>query len=400
MSERSDALPKPEGEFFEGTRFAGLSVLLGAIAFVALVLCVIGAYIEPQQFAFSWLFAFGVGFTLCAGCFFWTIVHYATDAEWTVVVRRQLENVAVLMLPMAVLFLPVLFLRKYLYAWMSTPPGLDPVLDAKRGYLNWEFFLVRAIITFVFFIIASQLLRRLSIRQDGDGNPRYTILLRKITFVSLPLFALCLTFGACDWLMSLNYKWFSTMWAVYIFAGAAGSSMSLLVLIITGLRKAGYLQEVVTLQHYHIMGKWMLAFSVFWAYIGFAQYMLIWYANIPEETQYFLARNTGGWWYLSLLLVFGRFFGPFALLLLQGLKKRPHRLCLLAGWIIFMQIVDIYVIVLPAFHGSGVHPSIWDLVSLVAIGCTLAFLFLRIVPRSSLFPVRDPRLIESLKLVN
>jgi len=190
------------------------------------------------------------------------------------------------------------------------------------------------------------------------------------------------------------------MWAVYIFAGAAGSSMSLLVLIITGLRRAGYLKGVVTIEHYHIMGKWMLAFSVFWAYIGFSQYMLIWYANIPEETQYFLARNTESWWALSMLLVFGRFFGPFALLLTQSIKKHPHRLCWLAGWIILMQMVDMYVIVLPAFHGAGAHVSIWDFVSVIAMGSTLAFFYLRIVSRSSLFPVRDPRLVESLKLVN
>ncbi len=144
----------------------------------------------------------------------------------------------------------------------------------------------------------------------------------------------------------------------------------------------------------------MLAFSVFWAYIGFSQYMLIWYANIPEETQYFLARNTESWWFLSLLLVFGRFFGPFALLLLQSLKKHPNRLCWMAGWIILMQIVDMYVIVLPAFHGTGVHVSIWDFVCLIAMAASLAFLYLRLVPRSSLFPVRDPRLIESLKLTN
>jgi hypothetical protein len=400
MSERSEVLPQPEGEYFESGRFAGLSVLLGAIAFVTLVLSVVGAYIEPQQFAFSWLFGFAVVFTLCAGCFFWTIVHYATDAEWTVVVRRQLENVASLLLIVALFLIPVLLLRHHLYGWMSIPPGQDHVLDTKRAYLNWEFFLGRAVFTFVFFIIASQVLRRLSIRQDKDGNPQYTLTLRKVTFVSLPLFALCLTFGACDWLMSLDYKWFSTMWGVYIFAGAAGSSMSLLVLIITGLRRAGYLKGVVTIEHYHIMGKWMLAFTVFWAYIGFSQYMLIWYANIPEETLYFLARNTGSWWGLSLLLVFGRFFGPFALLLLQATKKHPHRLCWMAGWLILMQIVDMYVIVMPAYHGTGVHVSIWDFVGLIAMGSTLAFFFLRLLPRSSLFPVRDPRLVESLKLTN
>jgi len=400
MSERSPSLPRPEGEYFESARFSGFSLLVGAVALVSLILCLVGAYVEPEQFGFSWLFAFAVFFTLCAGCFFWTVVHHATDAEWSVVVRRLLENMALLMSALAVLFIPVLLLRRYLYGWMSIPVGQDPVLDLKRGYLNGNFFLARAVITLGFFITAAWFLRRYSILQDKDGNPRFTILMRKVSFISLPLFAICLTFGACDWLMSLNYKWFSTMWGVYIFAGAAGSSMSLLVLVTTAFRRAGYLREVVTLEHYHIMGKWMLSFSVFWAYIAFSQYMLIWYANIPEETQYFMARTTESWWALSTLLVFGRFFGPFAILLLRSIKLHPHQLCWMAGWIVFMQVLDVYIIVMPALHGTGVHLSIWDFVSFLAIASTLTFVFLRIIRRPSLFPVRDPRLIESLKLVN
>src|SRR2546430_10245532 len=159
------------------------------------------------------------------------------------------------------------------------------------------------------------------------------------------MFALCLTVGAFDWLMRLNYHGFSTMFGVYSFAGAAGASMSLLVLVITALRQAGYLKDIVTVEHYHIMGKWMLAFCVFWAYIGFGQYMLIWYANLPEETQFFITRNTQSWWALSMLLVIGRFFGPFAILLVRSVKKHPSQLCLIAGWIVFMQLLDMYVIV-------------------------------------------------------
>jgi hypothetical protein len=400
MSDRSQALPTPEGEYFESNRFAGLSVLVGLIAFVALTLSIAGAMIDPHQFSFSWLFAFGFFFTLCAGCFFWIIVHYATDADWSVVVRRQLENIACLLAVMAVFFVPVLFLRHHLYDWLNILPGKDAALDSKRAYLNWNFFVVRAIVFFGLFILASQLLRRFSVRQDKDGNPRFTIWMRKIAFASLPMFALCLTFGACDWLMSLNYHWFSTMWGVYIFAGAAGSSMALLVLVISALRSAGYFKNVVTVEHYHIMGKWMFAFCVFWAYIAFSQYMLIWYGNLPEETQYFLVRNTESWWTLSMLLVIGRFFGPFSILLLRSIKKQPHRLCYVAGWIVFMQMLDMYIIVLPALHGTGVHVSLWDFVSLIAIGATLGFVFLRIVAKASLFPVRDPRLIESLKLTN
>ena len=400
MSERSQSVPTPEGEYFERDRFAGLSLLLGVIALVALVLCAVGAFVDPHQFSYSWLFAFAFFFTLCAGCFFWTIVHHATDAEWSVVVRRQLENLAALLVVLALLFVPILLLRHHLYAWMDIPPGAEPSLDSKRAYLNWGFFLGRAVFFFGFFILASLFLRRFSVQQDKDGNPRFTIQMRKVAFTSLPLFALCLTFGAFDWLMSLNYRWFSTMFGVYIFAGAAGSSMSLLVLVITALRQAGYLKNVVTLEHYHIMGKWMFAFCVFWAYIGFGQYMLIWYANMPEETQYFITRNTESWWVLSMLLVIGRFFGPFAILLLRSIKKQPHRLCYVAGWILCMQMLDMYLVILPALHGTGVHVSIWDLISLIAIGATLGFVYLQIVPRTSLFPIRDPRLIESLRLTN
>jgi hypothetical protein len=400
MSERLHAVPTPEGEYFDSGRFAGLSFVLGVVAVIALVLCAVGAIVNPHQFGYSWLFAFAFFFTLCAGCFFWTIVHHATDAEWSVVVRRQLENLAALLTVLALLFVPILLLRHHLFVWMDIPPGVDPSLDTKRAYLNWPFFLVRAVIFLGFFLLAALALRRLSAEQDKDGNPRFTISMRKVSFISLPMFALCLTFGAYDWLVGLNYRWFSTMFGVYIFAGAAGSSMSLLVLVITALRQAGYLKDVVTVEHYHIMGKWMLAFCIFWAYIGFGQYMLIWYANIPEETQYFINRNTQSWWALSMLLVIGRFFIPFAILLMRSVKKHPHRLCIVAGWLVFMQMLDIYLIVLPSLHGTGFHPSIWDLLSVVAIGATLGFVYLRMVPKTSLFPVRDPRLIESLTTVN
>ena len=400
MSERLHGVPTPEGEYFDSGRFAGLSFVLGVVAVIALVLCAVGAIVNPHQFGYSWLFAFAFFFTLCAGCFFWTIVHHATDAEWSVVVRRQLENLGALLTVLALLFVPILLLRHHLFVWMDIPPGVDPSLDTKRAYLNWPFFLARAVIFLGFFLLAALALRRLSAEQDKDGNPRFTISMRKVSFISLPMFALCLTFGAYDWLVGLNYRWFSTMFGVYIFAGAAGSSMSLLVLVITALRQAGYLKDVVTVEHYHIMGKWMLAFCVFWAYIGFGQYMLIWYANIPEETQYFINRNTQSWWALSMLLVIGRFFIPFAILLMRSVKKHPHKLCIVAGWLVFMQMLDIYLIVLPSLHGTGFHPSIWDLLSVVAIGATLGFVYLRMVPRTSLFPVRDPRLIESLTTVN
>ena len=208
MSERSHVVPTPEGEYFESGRFAGLSALLAALAILGLGLSVVGAIFWPQQLSFSWLFAFAFFFTLCAGCLFWIIVHYATDAEWSVVVRRQLENIVSLFPLLALFFVPILLLRHHLYEWMNIPPGQDPTLDAKHAYLNWTFFLVRSAIYLAFFIISAFLLRSYSVRQDKDGNPQFTIRLRKVAFASLPLFGLALTFGAFDWLMSLNYHWF------------------------------------------------------------------------------------------------------------------------------------------------------------------------------------------------
>ena len=141
MSERLHTPPMPEGEYFDSRRFTGLSTLLGAVAVVSLALCLVGAFVNPHQFSYSWLFAFAFFFTRCAGCFFWTIVHHATDANWSVVVRRQLENIAVLLGALAVLFIPILLLRHHLYSWMDIPPGHEANLDSKRAYLNFPWFL-------------------------------------------------------------------------------------------------------------------------------------------------------------------------------------------------------------------------------------------------------------------
>jgi hypothetical protein len=188
MSERADVAPVPEGEYFEGNRFAGLSFILALVGLAGLALSVVGAFVSPHQFSFSWLFAFAFYFTLLAGCFFWIIVHHATDAEWSVVVRRQLENLAMLLPLMAVFFIPILLLRHHLYEWTNIPPGHDPVLDSKRAYLNWNFFLVRSLFYFVFFSSVAFLFRRFSVAQDRDGNPAYTLKMRKLAFIALPLF--------------------------------------------------------------------------------------------------------------------------------------------------------------------------------------------------------------------
>lgn len=398
MSSEPPTPPAPR--HFDYKHVGGGFLALVAGAGLAYLAVIIWAFFDPKQFAFSYLFAFAFFLTICMGGLFWILVHHALDAEWSVVVRRQLENIASLLLVMAVLFVPLVFVAPKLWYWMTKLPGEDVLLDEKWPYLTKWFFWLRAAFYFVFFGIAATWLRANSIHQDQTGTARYTLLNRKITFASLPLFAVALTFAAIDWLMGLDYHWFSTMWGVYIFAGSALSSLCVLVLLVTALRSAGYFQNVITLEHYHIIGKLMLAFTIFWAYIGFSQYMLIWYANIPEETVYFLRRNTESWHVLSTALVVGHFFVPFLLLLPQTGKKKPAFLCGMAVWILLMHLLDIYVIVLPALHKDGFAPSPLDLLCLAAIGCTLGAVFLKRLGEAALWPLRDPRLPQSLSLKN
>jgi hypothetical protein len=389
-----------EPRFFDYKHVGGRFLGLTAIAIAAFAAIFIGAGSDPSQFAFSYLFAFTFFLTICMGGLFWILVHHATDAEWSVVVRRQLENLASLLPVLGLLFVPLVFVAPRLWEWMLPANANDPLLQEKWPYLTPWFFWGRAAFYFAFFTVSSVWLRANSILQDADGAPRYTVFNRRITFARLPLFAICLTFAAIDWLMGLNYHWFSTMWGVYLFAGAVLSALCVLLLIITALRGAGYFRGIITLEHYHIIGKLMLAFTVFWAYIGFSQYMLIWYANIPEETVYFLQRNTGNWQILSTALVVGHFFIPFLLLLPNPGKRNPAFLCAVAVWILAMHTLDIYVMVLPVLHRSGVSLHWMDIACLAAIGCTLAAVFLKRLGDAPLWPLRDPRLAKSIALKN
>ncbi len=407
------ALPL-EGEYLDRKTAFPPAIFLVLIALVGGIACLPLYNQNPTRFAFSWLFAFSFYFTLALGSLFWVMLHHATNSGWSVTIRRQFENLASL-LPFVFLFLiPIVFLRHDLFAWMRIKEaGVDPLLDAKRPFLNEPFFFARiGIYVFVFAGLA-WLLRGFSLKQDKDGDPRWTIRSQGFVYALLLPFALTLTAAAIDYLMALNHHWFSTMWGVYFFAGAALNSMALLIVVVTALRSAGCLQGVVTIEHYHLMGKLLFAFTVFWAYIAFSQYFLIWYANIPEETIYFLFRNVDSWHTLSLALVIGHFFVPFLVLIARYVKKSPVLLSVMAGWTLLMHLLDLYIIVMPnygmrlvkkegldAAARAAFDPQLSDLVCLVTIGAALAAIFLFRLPGRPLYPHRDPRLAECLAAKN
>ncbi len=287
------------------------------------------------------------------------------------------------------------------------------VLLTEKWFFYFKDSKLRLILYAVIFILIVYLLRKWSIRNDKLGSDDLFTRCRYWSCFFLIPFAAGYTFLVIDFLMSLNYKWFSTMWGVYLFAGAALNGMGLLVIVITWLRSKGYLKDVVTMEHYHLMGKLMLSFCVFWAYIAFSQYFLIWYANITEETEFFLLRNAGEWNTVSMALVVGHFFIPFVILLWRDVKKKPHLLCTVAVWNLVMHVVDIYWIVIPERAPSlsamahAKEPALWypgalliDLVALLGVIGVLGFVFMTLLQKSSLYPCGDPRLEESINVVN
>ena len=277
------------------------------------------------------------------------------------------------------------------------------------GYFNWPY--LRFFICAGVLILLSFLLRSWSVKSDNPANAtKYFQRSRYWSSGMIFFFGVSFTFLVVDLLMTMNYEWFSTMWGVYLFAGAALNSMAMLIIVVTWLRSMGYLQNVVSMEHFHTMGKLLFAFTVFWAYIAFSQYFLIWYANITEETRFYLLRNSDMWNTATICLIVGHFMMPFVVLLFQPLKKRPVVLAAAAVWTLLMHILDIYWIVIAERGPSlsvGNHPQLFygqavllDLVAFLGVAGILGFIFIHNLKRHSLYPCSDPRLEESINLAN
>ena len=400
----------PPAERLPREALGSIYTLLPIVGIILLVLGFLVGRSNPHELAFSWLFTSQFFFTICAGSLFWILLHHAVDANWTVPFRRILEQVAGLFPLVAFAFLIIsIFFRTHLWTWMTLNPADEPLYAHKMGYLNQPFFFFRMAFYFTFFCGAALFLRWKSIEQDSSCNPWNTLQSRKLAYPSIPLFVLCITFSGFDWVMGLDYRWYSTMWGVYIFAGSVVSSMALLILISNALYTAGYLRKVMTIEHNHIMGKLLLAFIVFWAYISFSQYFLTWYANIPEETTFYVYRNLGAWEAVSIFIVVGHFILPFLWVLSQPAKKTRWRLCAVAAWMLFMHMVDVYWVVMPSKQiadlthlatFADVLPNVCDITTFLGLAAIFAYFFLRHFTAASIFPAKDPRLFEAIQLKN
>lgn len=379
-------------------RFGRTMTIVGV---AGVLLSLLGLLLNPGQFYFSWLVAFSFWVTIALGGLFAVMIHWLTGATWSVVVRRIGEAVMAT-LPWFVLpAIVVLLGAHHIYSW-SDPAEIaaEPGLLKKVAYLNVPFFTIRAIFYFAVWSFLALRLRKLSLAQDAGWSPDAK---HKFLTTSAPgtiAYALTVTFAGFDWWMSLQPLWYSTIYGVYFFSGGIMSIMAMYALVVHGLHAQGVLTREITVEHKHDIGKLLFAFMVFWAYMALSQYLLIWYANLPEETTFFKARWIGSWKPVSVFLAVGGFAIPFVLLMSRTTKRSRWGLSIFAIWLLAMHWVDTYWNVMPVFHKQGVVLSWMDLTTFVGIGGLFLALFWRFYTGAPLLPVSDPKLQDSIEFVN
>jgi hypothetical protein len=405
-------LPRESGRFFTAALMA-----LGALAMAVTVIFAINgetASAKSAMFAYQIGFVFACGIAL--GALGFVMALYLTNGSWGVTVRRQFENLCrpSTFLILAILGLPMLFFGEYLFKWQDPHyTDGDVIYQHKAIYLNPIFFLIRYVIFFTVWIGLSYALNKFSRDVDTDGDKWKFLKAQRMSHWGMILYALTVAFAGFDWLMSLDYHFFSTMWGVYFFAGNFLSAITFTTLILIALTSFGRLRGVVTHEHIHDLGKLMFGFTVFWAYIAFCQFFLIWYANIPEETSWVIARRQPGWMAISSALVIGKFILPFLFLLPRPVRRTPALLAVACVWLLTMHIVEIFWIVRPqltlpvaegaartVYYGGPLVLNWIDFVGPMGPALLVLGWMIRQVATGPLIPIRDPRLPQSLSHKN
>ncbi len=358
--------------------------------------------------------AYHVGFVVMLGMTLGPLglvmVLNLVKAGWAITIRRQLENMASLVPVAIVLLVPTivatLMKPEILFKWMSSDPAIkgDSILQDKTAFLNPTFLYIRLAIYFVVWIYLATRLCRLSREQDSTGDKQLTVQAGLTSAWGILAFALTVAFASFDLVKALDYHFFSTMFGVYWFAGNMLTGIAMLALTLAVIRANGRLKGLVTAEHLHDLGKLMMGFTVFWAYVTFSQYFLIWYANIPEETAWFIARGKNGWQYFGLALILLHFILPFLILLWRQSKRAMPILASVAALLIVMHCVDMFFCIRPIVYltyldGQAVGKVGLNWVDATGIlGPILLFvgLLIRKIGGGPLLPLKDPRLPEAI----
>ena len=352
-----------------------------------------------QEFLYAWLLAFMFFLSLCLGALFLVIVHHLFDAGWSVPIRRFCEHISTLLCPwMLVLFLPIALGARAIYPWMREDPKFDHALKAKLPLFTQPVFYVVAALCFAVWFLLSRRLRYWSLRQDETGAAQPTHRMRFYSGIGIWVFAATLTIAAVMWMKALQHEWYSTMYGVYYFAGSVWLALATAYVITMILDRQGVLSDVLHEHQYYFLGSLLFAFTVFYAYIHFAQYFIIWNANMPEETFWYVVRERGTWYWVGMVIIFGHFFIPFLALLRIDVKNVFRYMVPLCAWAWLMHFVDLSFNILPVPHPEG-YPWQW---LWLYVGCwafmggLLSWRFLKEYASHPPFPMKDPRLIEAM----
>lgn len=366
---------------------------------VGLALGITGYILDPQRASYSYLTSFMFLISLGVGSLFLVSLEYLAGAAWSTPFRRISEFFSAVIPYLFILVIPLLFTLHDIFRWTHTQSvESDVVLRSKDSYLNIPFFIVRSIIIFAVWTFFYFIITRISRKQDESGDQLLTTRNIKYSTAFIIIFAITITISGIDWMMSLEAHWYSTIFGVYYFAGTVWCALAALTLAVVLLREKGYLVPGLKDDHYYSLGTLMFAFTAFWGYIAFSQYMLIWYADLPEETAWFFHRWEGGWMYVSIILIIIHFVVPFFALLTFPAKTNPKRLKFISIWILISHFFDLYWIIMPGMMESGRSYSFsWmDIVFPLALVGFVMIIFKMMASKYNLVPVNDPKLQRGL----
>lgn len=351
---------------------------------------------NPAEVASAYLVACLFFLSLALGGLFFVLVQFVTRAGWSVSLRRHAEHVMATIPVLGLLLVPLSAHLASLYPWArGEVPGV--ALPAwQKAYFAPAFFSARACSYVLVWAGLAWWFRRLSLKQDETRDPEVTRRLQQASAPALILYAITVSFAALDWIMSLESGWYSTIFGVYFFAGCVVGFLALLAVTLGFQRGHVVPGPAVGPGQLHDVGKLLFGFVAFWAYIAFSQYLLIWYASLPEETVFYGTRLGPGWVGLTRLVAVGHFVLPFFFLLPAEVKRRGLLLGSAGLWLLAMHYLDLYWLVMPAVRGVRAAPRWFDLSTAVGVGGVFLAALGVLMRRGAAIPIGDPRLPESL----
>ena len=378
----------------------GRNVLVFA-ALLGIIGCIAGYVSNPARLFQSYMVAFAYTTLIGLGAFFFVMVQFLTGSAWSVTMRRIMENVMITLPVGLILFIPVAIGLDQIYPWTNQAiVGADAVLKAKSSFLTPNFFITRTVIYFFLWSLWAGSIYHQSTKQDTARSIKQMHIASRWSAPGLFLAVAIGTLASYDWLMSLEPKWYSTIFGLVMLSGGGLSFFSVVTLVCLAFRRAGILKNSITKEHYHDLGKWLLCMTAFYTYVAFAQYFLIWYSNIPEETVWYRHRMVGAWLPISLAMPFLRFLIPFPILLCRPAKRSLTVIGLMAAYSLIVEYIDLYWIVMPTYYKTGPQPHWLDLATIVTTVSICGLVFWSRFRKHKMVPVGDLRFEQSLHFEN